>query len=77
MPTLRGAPQPLSERILVDEVVEQLFAVQRDHRDPLEVGPVQRLVGRYVNLEDLEPQTDRNPTRTARASTHRWQPGLE
>ena len=35
---------------LVDEVVEQLLAVERDHRDPLQVAAQEVVVGLDVDL---------------------------
>ena len=62
--------------VLVDEVVEQLLPVERDHGDPLEVARVQRVVGLDVDLLERERRARSGRARaTSRASSHRWQPG--
>ena len=46
--------EPVPQNRLIDREVEQLLAVERDHRNPLEVGAQQRVVALDVSLEQLE-----------------------
>ena len=75
--TLEDGLQTLPQGVLVHEVLEQLFTLQGDDRDTLEIGAVQSLVGCDVNLVRLESQLAWSPRNTTRASTQRWQSGLE
>jgi hypothetical protein len=52
--TLEDGRQTLSEDLFVDEILEQLLAVQHDNRDALEIGSMERLLGGDVELVELE-----------------------
>src|SRR5215471_8462284 len=52
--TLVQAGQASPQQLLLHEIFKQLLAVQRDHRDTLQVGAVQPLVERDVALQQLE-----------------------
>ena len=68
--------QPREQLGLVHEEVEQLLAVERDHRDPLEVAACRARRRPRCRPPRARTAARRGPARAiARASSHRWQPG--
>ena len=63
------------QSVLVDLVVEQLLAVERNHGNPLQIARVERVVGRDVHLLERERRAACTRCSASRASSQRWQPG--